>query len=102
MAAPQVSQFYAHLIGTSRSKKTGLHRALPSTWGSNASIVAVETLGRVREFEAGGALDGDKCTVYCRQHSHSLVHLNVSGSGCVGARTLSHARPFSRLLTWAR
>jgi len=97
-----VSQFYAHLIGFSCSKKRGPHRALPSTWGSNASIVAVETFSRVREFEAGGALDGDKYTVYGRQHSHSLVHLNVSRSGCVGVGTLSHARPFSCLLTWAR
>ena len=65
-----MSQFYAHLIGF---KKRGPHRALPSTWGSNASIVAVETFSRVREFEAGGALDGDKYTVYGRQHSHSLM-----------------------------
>ena len=37
-----------------------------------------------------------------RQHSHSLVHPNVSRPGCVGLSTLSPARPFSRLLTWAR
>ena len=56
------------------------------------------TLSCVREFEAGGALGRDKCIIYGRQHSHSLVHLNFSRSGCLGVSTLSHARP----LTWAR
>jgi len=48
----------------SRPVEALTHRALPSMWGSNALIVVVETLGHIREFEAGGALDGDKCTVY--------------------------------------
>jgi len=78
------------------------HRAapdLPSAWDSNASIFAVAILSCVSEFVASFALGRDKLIVYGRQRSPLVSSSQRQQVRLEGVSTLSHACPFSRLLT---